>query len=96
MIDEKAIADYVDQATAAKMLNLTQGRISQLCTKGRFIGAMKIGWSWLIPKTAIQDLQPLRRGPKPKPTQNEMNKEFLAGVINNADNLKVGDIHDQQ
>ena len=96
MINEKDMEDYVDQTTAAKMLNITQGRISQLCSQGRFQGAMKIGWSWIIPKKAIQDFQPLRRGPKPKPSQNEVDQEFLANALSQANSLKEDDIHDKQ
>ena len=90
LIDEKAMEDYVDQVTAGKLLNVTQGRISQLCSQGRFQGAMKIGWSWIIPKETIENFQPLRRGPKPKPPQNEIDKNFLAEVVSQADNLKGG------
>ncbi len=90
MIDEKAMEDYVDQVTAAKMLKITQGRISQLCIQGRFQGAMKIGWSWIIPKVAIENFKPRRRGPRPKSTQNEADRDFLTSAINQADNLKGG------
>ena len=65
MITEKDIYDiYVDQATAAKMLNLSKSRINILCRGGRFNGAFKAGWSWLIPKTAITNFKPLKRGRK--------------------------------
>lgn len=65
MITEKEIyEDYVDLATAAKMLNVTKSRINILCRGGRFNGAFKAGWSWLIPKSAITNFKPLKRGRK--------------------------------
>ena len=65
MITEKDVYDnYVDQTTAAKMLNVTTSRINLLCREGRFKGAFKAGWSWLIPKSAITNFKPLKRGRK--------------------------------
>ena len=92
MIDEKAIEDYVDQVTAGNILNVSQGRISQLCSQGRFQGAMKIGWSWIIPKEAVENFQRRRRGPRPKTPQNEIDKEFLAEVVNQANNLREEEV----
>ena len=83
LIDEKALEDYVDQITAARMLNVTQGRISQLCSEGRFQGATKIGWSWIIPKTSIENFERYKRGRKPTSI-------ILAKAIKEASNLKEG------
>ena len=81
MIEEETIKrDYVNQATAAKMLNLTRGRISTLCSEGRFEGAMKIGWSWIIPKVAITNFKRLKRGAKP--TQGRQSSDKT--IVNNA------------
>ena len=92
MIDEKAMEDYVDQVTAGKILNVSQGRISQLCSQGRFQGAMKIGWSWIIPKEAVENFRRLKRGPRHKTPQNEIDKEFLTKVINQANNLSEEEV----
>ena len=92
MIDTKTINEnYVDQVTAAKMLHITQGRISQLCNEGRFQGATKIGWSWLIPKTSVENFEPLKRGRKPQGHDDQI---FLNQAVSNADNLKGGVIHE--
>ena len=65
MITEKEINEnYVDQATAAQILNLSKSRINILCRGGRFDGAFKAGWSWLIPKTAVANFTRLKRGRK--------------------------------
>ena len=83
MVDIKEIAkDYIDQVTAAKMLNLSQSRVSQLCTEGRFEGASKIGWSWLIPKVSVERFQPLKGGPKS--TKNISVKEIISEVLEGA------------
>ena len=63
---ESIMKDYVDQSTAAKLLKVSQGRISQLCTNGKFNGAAKIGWSWIIPRVSVMNYKPNKRGPKPK------------------------------
>ena len=77
--------NYIDQLTAANMLKITQGRISQLCQEGRFDGATKIGWSWVIPRSSVENFQRKRRGVKPK-SYNE--KSILQAAIQEADNLK--------
>ena len=72
MIDTNVIKEeYVDQRTAAQMLNVSQARISQLCPQGRFPGAVKIGWSWIIPKEAVKNFKPSSRGRKPKKRNNK-------------------------
>lgn len=86
MIDTNEIMkDYVDQVTAAKMLNISQSRISQLCTEGRFQGASKIGWSWIIPKVAVENFQPHKRGPKPTGgLTSEQTKEIISKALEQA------------
>ena len=84
MIDTKAISEeYVDQITAARMLDISQGRISQLCSQGRFEGATKIGWSWIIPKIAVEKFTPLKRGPKPQTSKRNEDKALVANVLDN-------------
>ena len=82
MIDEETVKkDYVDQATAAKILNITRGRISILCSEGRFEGAMKIGWSWIIPKASINNFQRLKRGPKPRVKRQNNLKAIIDNTL---------------
>ena len=65
MITKKEIyEDYVNLATAAQMLKVSKTRINILCREGRFNGAFKAGWSWLIPRTAVLNFKPLKRGRK--------------------------------
>ena len=97
LIDTNAIKkEYVDQVTAAKMLDVSQARISQLCTQGRFDGATKIGWSWIIPKKSVENFKPLPRGPKPQTSTKGEDQKFLANKINEANNLKEDDTYDEQ
>ncbi len=63
--------EYIDQVTAAQMLGVTQARVSQLCSQERFSGAMKIGWSWIIPKEAVKNFVRSPRGRKPKLRDNK-------------------------
>ena len=82
MIDINEITkDYIDQVTAAKMLNISQSRISQLCTEGRFKGASKIGWSWIIPKVAVENFKPLKRGPKSTRTTSTQTKKVILEAL---------------
>ena len=93
MIDEKMMnEEYIDQATAAQILNVSRSRINKLCRDGRFNGAIKAGWAWLIPKIAVENFERLPRGPKPKGED----KDFLTNAINEASNLKEENSNDQQ
>lgn len=64
MSAENILEKYVAQKTAAEMMNVTPSRISQLCNQSKFEGAIKIGGSWIIPKTAIENYKPKKRGRK--------------------------------
>ena len=90
MIDAEDLKkDYVDQATAAEMLDVSVSRISQLCKQGRFHGATKLGWSWIIPKTAVENFEHLRRGrPKPPPLVYPTDNMIWKKALREADNLK--------
>ena len=82
MINEAMIKDnYVDQLTAGKMLNVTQGRISVLCSQGRFNGAMKVGWSWIIPKTSVENFTRLPRGVKSKTAKRTQDHKLIATTL---------------
>ena len=69
MTTEDILEKYVAQKTAAKMMNVTPSRVSQLCHQSQFEGAIKMGGSWIIPKTAIENYKPNKRGRK-KGTKN--------------------------
>ena len=77
--------NYVDQATAANILTVSRSRINKLCRDGRFDGAIKAGWSWLIPRVAVENFEREKRGAKPK-GYNE--KIILQAAIQEAANLK--------
>ena len=62
---EEIDRDYIDSIEAARLLNVTDARIRRLCLDGRFQGAIKAGKSWIIPKIAVENYKPQRRGPKP-------------------------------
>ena len=64
MSTEEILAKYVAQKTAAEIMKVTPSRISQLCNQSQFEGAIKIGGSWIIPKTAIENYKPNKRGRK--------------------------------
>ena len=66
---ENILENYVAQSTAAEMMKVTLSRISQLCNQSCFEGAVKMGGSWIIPKSAIKNYKPKKRGRK-KNTQN--------------------------
>ena len=94
LIDEKMInEEYIDQATAAQLLKVSRSRINKLCRDGRFNGAIKAGWAWLIPKVAIENFKPLKRGPK---TRQEEAQNLVLHAISKAENLKEDDNNDQQ
>ena len=56
--------EYVDAATAAKMLGLTRATISIQCKADRFPGYVKVGHSCLIPRVAVENYTRLKPGKK--------------------------------
>ena len=58
--------NYMTVPQAADFLSVTQTRVKQLCSEGRFIGAEKIDVIWLIPRKAVENYTRLKPGPKPK------------------------------
>ena len=86
---EEIERDYIDAKQASIQLGLSLSRISRLCSSGRFEGAFKAGGSWLIPRKAVEEHEPLPPGPK-------KNYYILTQAINKAENLKEDDNNDQQ
>ena len=44
--------DYLSISQTAEKWNISRRRIQVLCTQGRIPGAMRIGYSWVIPADA--------------------------------------------
>ena len=57
------------------------------------VTAAKIGWSWVIPKVAVENFKPHKRGPKPTRLILEQTKEIISEAL---EQTKEGDTHDQQ
>ncbi len=90
LTQEELNKEYVDGPAAAKILKITSSQVRFLCSRGRLKGAMKVGTSgWLIPRESVLLYKPGKRGPK---TANTV----LNNAINEANNLKEDDNHDQQ
>ncbi len=70
-IEQEITEHYVNQATAAQILGLTKSRINILCREGRFQGAFKAGWSWLIPRISVETFTRQKRGRKRKNTNDD-------------------------
>lgn len=68
---------YVSVTEAAEMLNLKRNRIGVLCREGRFPGAEKVGTTWIIPREAVLNHQPLPPGVKSKKAQFAAEREAL-------------------
>ena len=67
-------------STAVPILSsMSSGRIIKLCNEGRFELAIKIGWSWIIPKKSVLSFKRKRRGVKPSKvkTDREIIEETL-------------------
>ena len=56
--------NYMTVPQAADFLSVTQTRVKQLCSEGRFIGAEKIDVIWLIPRVAVENYTRLKPGKK--------------------------------
>ena len=64
--------NYVDSVEAGRLLNITDARIRELCLDGRFVGALKTGKSWIIPKKSVENFTRLPPGKKSKKNQNKV------------------------
>ena len=85
LTQEQLDREYVDGPGAAKLLKITTNQVRFLCSRGKLVGAIKLGTSgWIIPRTSVTNYKPGKRGPKPK----LRNKETITNTINEADNLK--------
>ena len=65
-VEQEIAENYFNQAKAAQFLGITTSRVNLLCREGRFQGAFKAGWSWLIPKIAVENFSRQKRGRKRK------------------------------
>lgn len=81
--------DYVDQATAGKILDLTQARISQLCKEGRLKGATKIGGSWIIPVKSVGGYTRKKPGRKPTRLRDDTDRAIWEKALREAVNLNI-------
>ena len=54
--------NYMTAPEAAKYLGLTRNRVGRLCIDGRFLGAVKLGRTWLIPREAVKHHERLKPG----------------------------------
>ena len=86
---EEIEREYINAKQAGEKLGLSPSRISRLCSSGRFEGAFKAGGSWLIPRKAVDDHEPLPPGPKTA-------HRILTNAINKANNLNEGANNDKQ
>ena len=89
LTQEELNKNYVDGPAAARMLHITTNQVRFLCSRGKLIGAMKVGTSaWLIPRESVLNYKPGKRGPKPKLTASERLKALVSEVSRN---IKEGD-----
>ena len=58
--------EYVDAVTASKILQVTRARVSTLCRENRFLGQVRVGHFWLIPRKSVEEYQRKEPGRKPK------------------------------
>ncbi len=54
--------EYMSAVDAALTLNIDRSRVLVLCRQGRFAGAAKIGTSWAIPRSSVENFRRLPPG----------------------------------
>jgi excisionase family DNA binding protein len=62
----KVNEDYVTVAEAANIMGKGMNFVGKLCRANRFLGAVKMGNSWIIPRESVLNYKPGKRGPKPR------------------------------
>ena len=55
----------------ARLLNVNNSRIRQICLAGRFSGAFKFGDTWLIPRKSVENYTRLKPGKKKRSDSND-------------------------
>ena len=60
--------DYLSVTEAANVMGKGRNFVGKLCRAGRFPGAAQIGMTWIIPREAVLNYKPEKRGVKPGTT----------------------------
>lgn len=63
---QDVMKEFMTATAAAKELGVTGTRVRRLCREGRFQGAIKLGTSWIIPRSSVRDHKRLPPGRKGK------------------------------
>ena len=82
------IENLVLVSEAAKMLGLTPQRIGTFCRQGRFKGAKRIGYYWVIPKESVLSFVRQPHGTPKRKSNKSLVNDFLQQVR--------GENHDEQ
>ena len=61
---------HVSTAEAAEILGVSKDHVNLLCRQGKLRGARKAGWSWIIPRGAIDEYTPGPQGFAAHPEKN--------------------------
>ena len=71
--------EYMSAVDAALTLNIDRSRVLVLCRQGRFAGAAKIGTSWAIPRSSVENFRRLPPGgSRNLKQQHEEDKAMIA------------------
>ena len=68
--------EFLSISQLSKQWEISPRRIQVLCTEGRIEGAIKVGYSWVIPADAKKPAdERIKSGKYIKKNENERNKE---------------------
>jgi len=65
--------NYLSVTEAASVMGKGRNLVGKLCRTGRLAGAVQIGTTWIIPREAVLNYKPEKRGVKPG-TQTKKDK----------------------
>ena len=80
------ITQYVTARDASEMLECTSHQIRFLCNQGKLPGAIKKGYSWLIPRESVENYKPGKKGfavvwERRKKESGELSAKDIRGII---------------
>jgi excisionase family DNA binding protein len=86
---ESLSGDYITTAEASEIYGKSESMIARLCQYGRLPGIKKVGKTWLIPREAMENYTPMKRGPRTKKEKLSAELDGIKAAISETKRLEA-------